>query len=82
MDCETHRDLRRAYEDAVDTLRLLMRAQVDAAGTPGEPHLFKSAHDQVIYQQGKCDSLLKVLKTHVTQHGCAAHTEMWTATHR
>jgi hypothetical protein len=73
--------LRRAYEDAVDALRSLMRAQVDAV-SPGERQLFESAHEQVIYQQGKCDSLLKVLMRHVAQHGCVGHTAARTATHR
>ena len=61
---------------------VLDTAQVDAVGSPGERQLFESAHEQVIYQQGKCDSLLKVLLRHVAQHGCVGHSAARTATHR
>ena len=82
MDCEIHLDLRRVYVEAADRLRLLMGAEVDALGSSHEPQRLMSAHGEVTYQQGKCNSILKALKAHVAKHRCAAKPAARAATHR
>lgn len=80
--CQTHRDLRSAYGEAVETLRSAMLILGDAAGFPDEPEIYTAAQEQVVLERGKCESLLKALKLHLNQHQCApARTTAWTATH-
>jgi len=82
MSCRTHHDLRRAYGEAVETLRSAMLILGDAAGAPDEPEVFATAQAQVVLQRNKCESLLKALKTHLQQHQCASQAAAWTATHQ
>ena len=78
--CQTHRDLRSAYGEAVETLRSALLVLGDAAGFPNEPEVSAAAQEQVALERTKCESLLKALKTHVNQHQCAQPRGVaWTA---
>ena len=79
--CQTHRDLRSAYGEAVETLRSALLVLGDAAGFPDEPEVLAAAQEQVALERTKCESLLKALKAHLSQHQCAATRGVaWTAT--
>jgi hypothetical protein len=69
--CQTHRDLRNAYGEAVETLRSALLVLGDAAGFPNEPEVYAAAQEQVTLERTKCESLLKALKAHLNQHQCA-----------
>jgi len=81
MSCQTHKDLRRAYGEAVETLRSAMLILADAASYPDEPEIYTTAQDQVAFQRSKCESVLKAIKTHMHQHQCATHNAEWIAPH-
>ena len=79
-NCQTHRDLRIAYGEAVETLRSAMQVLGDAAGFPDEPEVWAAAQEQVVLERNRCESLLKALKAHLKQHQCApARAVAWMA---
>ena len=80
--CQTHNDLRQAYGEAVETLRNAMLIAGEAAGYTDEPQVYTSAQEQVAFQRVKCETLLKTLKTHVSQHQCAVHAPAWSGPSR
>ncbi len=80
ISCQTHRDLRSAYGEAVETLRSAMLVLGDAAGLADEPEVYAGAQEQVNLERTRCESLLKALKAHLSQHQCApARNAAWTA---
>ena len=70
--CQTHRDLRSAYGEAVETLRSALLVLGDAAGFPDEPEVCAAAQEQAALERTRCESLLKALKAHLGQHQCAS----------
>jgi len=79
--CQTHRDLRSAYGEAVETLRSALLVLGDAAGYPDEPEVCAAAQERVTLERTRCESLFKALKAHLSQHQCApVRTAAWTAT--
>jgi hypothetical protein len=59
-----------AYAEAVAKLNTLLLRLGDAAA--GEPRSYHATQEQVTFQRGKCESLLKALATHVRHHECNA----------
>ena len=78
--CQTHRDLRSAYGEAVETLRSALLVLGDAAGFPNEPEVCAAAQEQVTLERTRCETLLKALKAHLNQHQCgSSRGGAWTA---
>ena len=78
ISCQTHRDLRNAYGEAVETLRSALLVLGDAAGYPDRPEVCAAAQGQVTLERTKCESLLKALKAHLNQHQCAVRSAVRT----
>ena len=70
-----------SYGEAVETIRSALLVLGDAAGYPDRPEVCAAAQGQVTLERSKCESLLKALKAHLSQHQCAPmRTTAWTAT--
>ena len=78
ISCQTHRDLRSAYGEAVETLRSALLVLGDAAGFPDEPEVYAAAQEQLTLERTRCESLLKALKVHLSQHQCAMRSAIRT----
>jgi len=58
-----------------------MLTLAEAADFSDEPEVYHAAQDQVAFERGKCESLLKALRTHVNRHQCIERNATRTATH-